>query len=241
MGKRGRKPGKTNPKQYFGDEEELAVVEYLNSTDDSVRERIFNTKLKKPLYKMTECIIRRYNLCVSDEPYEDTFNDALSFLLTKMYKFDPSKNYKAYSYFGTIIKNYLLGKKDKLKKEKIRNPSYDLVEEDINNSIKYTTDNNEHRNVAKEIIDHLVVKLKEMETFPENFSLKPNELKLCSALIVLFENWDYVLSTNGSNKLNKSAILLFLKESTGFEAKGIRENSKKFDNAFKIIKNFVIE
>jgi hypothetical protein len=57
----------------------------------------------------------------------------------------------------------------------------------------------------------------------------------------LLNNWEYVLSTDASNKLNKNAILLFLRESTGLDTKGIRDNMKKFRKEFLIIKNAVIE
>jgi hypothetical protein len=75
---------------------------------------------------------------------------------------------------------------------------------------------------------------------PEENNLKASEIKLGKALINLFENWDYVLSTDASDKLNKNAILLFLRESTGLDTKGIRDNMKKFKKEFLIIKDFVI-
>ena len=75
----------------------------------------------------------------------------------------------------------------------------------------------------------------------DEIPLKENEVKLGNALITLFENWDYILSTDGSPKLNKSAILLFLKDSTGLDAKGIRDNIKKFKKEFKIIKGGLLD
>ena len=41
--------------------------------------------------------------------FTDIHTDTLSFLVTKMEKFKPAKGKKAYSYFGTICKNYLMG------------------------------------------------------------------------------------------------------------------------------------
>ena len=104
--KRGRK---RTTNLYFGPEQEKAVVEFLTSDDYEERNKIYNTFLKAPLNKMIESIIRRYKLYRKDYTYEDIHSDTLSFLATKMEKFQPSKNKKAYSYFGTICKNYLLG------------------------------------------------------------------------------------------------------------------------------------
>ena len=75
---------------------------------------------------------------------------------------------------------------------------------------------------------------------PEEYCLKDSEIKLGKALINLMENWDFVLTTDKSSKLNKSVVLLFLRDQTGLDTKGIRDNLKKFKKEFLIIKNFVI-
>jgi hypothetical protein len=74
----------------------------------------------------------------------------------------------------------------------------------------------------------------------EAYQLKESETKLAKALINLFENWDYVMSTDGSNKLNRNAVLFFLREETGLDTKGIRDNMKKFRKEYLMIKDFVI-
>ena len=110
--KRGRKPN-PNKKVYFGEEEERAFVEYVNSSDQSFRDRLFAEKLYFPFTKMIESIIRTYNLFTPDEDFEETFFDTMSFLITKINNFDTTKNKKAYSYCGTICKNYLILKRTK--------------------------------------------------------------------------------------------------------------------------------
>ena len=74
----------------------------------------------------------------------------------------------------------------------------------------------------------------------ETYQLKDSEIKLAKALINLFENWDYVMSTEGSNKLNRNAVLFFLREETGLDTKGVRDNMKKFRKEYLMIKDFVI-
>ena len=86
----------------------------------------------------------------------------------------------------------------------------------------------------------LTNKIKNMVENSDDFLLKESEIKLGNALINLFENWDYILTTDGSPKLNKSAILFFLKESTGLDAKGIRDNMKKFKIEFLLTKSDII-
>ena len=110
MAKRGRKPSTEKKTGYFEEREEKAFVRYIKEQDKHEKEKIFNTFLMEPFTKMTESIIRRYNLYVPDEDFNETFNDAMSFLMTKINNFNPETSFKAYSYTGTIIKNYLMGK-----------------------------------------------------------------------------------------------------------------------------------
>ena len=87
--KRGRKPGSSKKNIYFGEEQEKAFVDYVNSTDQRFRDKIFAQKLYYPFTKMIESIIRRYNLFTPDEDFEETFFDTMSFLITKINNFDP--------------------------------------------------------------------------------------------------------------------------------------------------------
>lgn len=237
MAKRGRKPNVQ--KGYFCEIQEQAVLDYLNAETKEEKNKIYCSILKPAFKKMIESIIRRYKYYIPNEDFEDTFNDTLSFLLTKADKFEPGK-YKAYSYYGTICRNYLIGKAQNYSKSLQRNPSYEVVKEEFNNNIKYSDEAEKNSDVAIETIQRLTIRLNEMVESPETFDLKENELKLGKALINLFENWEYVLTTDGSNKLNKNAILLFLRESTGLDTKGIRDCMKKYKKEFLIIKNYIV-
>ena len=104
--KKGRKPTQEN---YFDVREEIAVIDYLTATSFEEKNKIYNNFLRKPLDKMISSIIRRYKLYRKDMDFYEIHIDTHSFLMTKIEKFKPSKEKKAYSYFGTICKNYLMG------------------------------------------------------------------------------------------------------------------------------------
>lgn len=201
---------------------------------------IYGTTLRPAFEKMIESIIRRYRLYIPDEDFGDTFNDTLSFLITKVDKYDPSKGTRAYSYYGNICKNYLIGRLENHKKTIQRNPSYDLNEEEFSNNVKYAIKTDKSERIATNSVGQMVVRINTMIENPMEYGLKENEIKLGKALKNLFENWDYVLSTDGSNKLNKNAVLFFLKEQTGLDAKGIRDNIKKFKKEYLIVKDSLI-
>ena len=90
---------------------------FLQAETTKERNEIYNEFLKKPIEKMVSSIIRRYKLYRKDMSFDEILNDTHSFLITKSDKFIPDKNKKAYSYFGTICKNYLMGQIIKDQKE----------------------------------------------------------------------------------------------------------------------------
>ena len=216
------------------------MLAYLSATTAEEKNEIYNTVLRPAFEKMAESIIRRYKLFVPNETFEDTFNDTLSFLITKMSKFEPGQ-FKAYSYYGTICRNYLIGRIQSYSTSLQRNPSYDVIAEEFNDNLRYSDKPDKNKEIASETVDRLVDRITEMVDNPDDNDLRPNEVKIGKALINLLKNWEYVLSTDASNKLNKNAILLFLREETGLDTKGIRDNMKKFKKEFLLIKNYVIE
>jgi len=131
--KRGRKAVKEN---YFDVREETAVRKFLIAESSEEKNKIYNEFLRAPLDKMISSIIRRYKLYRKDMDFEEIHIDTHSFLMTKVDKFKPSKNKKAYSYFGTICKNYLMGQIIKDQKETNRKISY----EDISSTIEERPD-----------------------------------------------------------------------------------------------------
>jgi hypothetical protein len=108
--KRGRKTTNVN---YFDIKEEDAVKSFLLAKTSEEKNKIYNEVLRAPLDKMISSIIRRYKLYRKDMDFKEIHCDTHSFLMTKVDKFKPSKEKKAYSYFGTICKNYLMGQIEK--------------------------------------------------------------------------------------------------------------------------------
>lgn len=222
-------PRKRTQKIYFGEDQEQAVVRYLKSESDDERNKIFNEYLREPLIIMVESIIRRYKLYRKDMEFEEIHNDTMSFLITKVAKFDPDKNHKAYSYFGTICKNYLMGAIQKDTKEQNRSVSYDDISSDIEErpELSYTID--------EYVIDYSAVIIKltiSLEEFMEKETLDDNERKLGYALLEIFSNFERIFEIGTGNKFNKNLILLSLREMTSLSTKEIRVSLKKFKKIY---------
>lgn len=225
-GKRGRKATTLN---YFDVREETAVVNFLTASTWEEKNDIYNEYLKAPLDKMIESIIRRYKLYRKNMDFKDIHNDTHSFLITKVDKFKPDKNKKAYSYFGTICKNYLMGQIIKDQKEQNRKISY----EDISSKLENRPDMIYYLEHEK-LLPEKVIKefIKSLETFISESDLNNNEIKLGYALIELFENYEDIFIGTDNNKFNKNIILLSLREMTNLTTKEIRTSMKKFKNLY---------
>jgi hypothetical protein len=84
----------------------------------------------------------------------------------------------------------------------------------------------------------------EIEKMVENYNdhlLSENEVKVGVALVNLLRNWEEVLPNGGSNKLQKSSVLYFLREETMMTTKEVRDNMKKYKCVYKLLKKMAIE
>lgn len=302
MAKRGRKPKER--KGYFYEEEENAIVKYINEEDINEKNKIFNTVLYPALTKMIESIIRRYKLFVPDEEFDQNFSDTISYLLTKINHFKPviniyeeienpseeikvsattiwqddfhvraedddpkyinvrysndddyfnpvektlgyykkvEKHYKAYSYCGTVCKNYLMYKCSQYSKKRMRNTPYDDVFEEISNSERYSTDGENYSLIAERLVKSVSNEIENMIENREQFELSEEEIIVGKALINLLRNWEEVLPSDGSNKLQKSSVLYFLREETMMTTKEVRDNMKKYKSAFNALKKIELD
>jgi hypothetical protein len=70
--------------------------------------------------------------------------------------------------------------------------------------------------------------------------LNDDEIKVGQALIELMTNWEDLFAQMGSNKFNKSSILLFLKETTLLNTKQIRDGMRKYKAAYYGLKKVMI-
>ena len=247
--KRGRKPKK---KPYFGPEEEEAVKKYLelgtiikdpNTQDgyrwtgttyeDIQRNKIYLRQLKAPLDKMVESIIRRYKLYSKTMEFEDLHADTLGFLHVKFHKFKPAKNKKSYSYYGTVVKHYLLIKEDKKMKQNLNfdDVSSALEEKD---ELIYTIDD-DGVDLSK-LIEGISESIKkEME----DRVLNENEVKVGNALTSILDGWEVLFDDDnvpGGNKFNKNLILYYMREMTSLNTKDIRNAMKRYKIIYNILK-----
>lgn len=235
--KRGRKPSGKR-KGYFYEEEEDAFQRYIESDDMEYRNHIFHTKLYPAFTKMIESIIRRYNLFTPSEDFTETFNDTMSFLITKVNNFDFSKGKKVYSYCGTICKNYLIYKRTQDMKRGNCNISYEDFYNDANPDTRITSDKlyDDKELLNDVIIKDMVDNITDAVQNSGKYGLTENEVKVGYALNELLKYWNVLLKETKTRKYNKTSVLYFIKEYTMLSTKEVRDAMKKYKNIYFAIK-----
>lgn len=223
----GRKP---LTKQYFGPPQEEAVRVFLTASTWDEKNVVYNEYLRDPLIKMIESIIRRYKLYRPNMDFTDIHTDTLSFLVTKMEKFKPAKGKKAYSYFGTICKNYLMGQIMKDNRDRNRKISYEDISYSLEQNEKYSYTILDGDVEVETVMSSL---LEELKRFTVENRLSINEEKIGYCLIDVFENYEQIFIAGKGNKFNKNIILYQLREMSGLTTKEIRSALKPFKSLYK--------
>ena len=183
------KKKKPSSENYFDIREENAVRMFLTASTFDEKNKIYNDYLRHPLDKMISSIIRRYKLYRKDMDFIEIHTDTHSFLMTKIDKFSPSKEKKAYSYFGTICKNYLMGQILKDQKEMNRKVSYEDISSDLENRAEMVY----YLDIEPEVEVNIIPILKSyIKDVLEENDLNENEIKLGIALIDVLDNYETI-------------------------------------------------
>ena len=207
------------------DEKELSKYHFVTMSEEDLKSKLRDASEEDPDY-----IVVYFGFDGEDESN-----------INKKYYKKETHNYKAYSYCGTVCKNYLMFKSTQYAKKKIRNTSYDDVFEDLSNNVKYSTNETSYAEIAEKLVVNVAYEIERMIENAEENLLNENEIKVGNALINLLRNWEEVLPDGGSNKLQKSSVLYFLREETMMSTKEIRDNMKKYKCVYKILRKMAVE
>tara|TARA_R110002096_G_scaffold221929_1_gene410808 strand:+ start:45 stop:764 length:720 start_codon:yes stop_codon:yes gene_type:complete len=229
---------RTAKKPYFGQDQEEAVRVFLTATTYTEKNKVYNEFLRAPLNKMVESIIRKYKLYRDDMTFTTMHDDTLSFLITKCDKFKPEKGKKAYSYFGTIVKNYLLGQLIKDNKKVRTQVSYEDYASDLEERpdmlVYQKEDHLEKEGKLQKLMAEIIGEISEELN---NEKLTENERSVGESLVYMFENWEIIFSdASGNNKFNKNLVLHNIREMTSLTTKEIRNAMRRYKKIYKTIK-----
>ena len=102
------------------------------------------------------------------------------------------------------------------------------------------TKDSQEEDLVNRLIKNISVEIRKIIDSEHEPELTENERIVGLALINLFENWEILEQELGSNKFNKSAILLYLKELTRLDTVTIRDSMLKYRKAYYSLKRLFL-
>jgi len=227
---RKRKPKVKN--NYFTIETEEAILRYRNTKSIAERNKIYNQDIHYGFYKLVENIIHTFKFYYTEvDNIEDLKYEVISFLLQKLDLYDQSKG-KAYSYFGTIAKRYLIIYNQKNYKKLVSKAEIGEQHDDnaLVNSIivKEPEPELDKLDVVELFIKHVDDNL--IDLFE-----KPEEIRVADAILEIFKRRENI------DIFNKKAVFIYVKEMTDTQSNTITKVIKKLKTIYKTILNNYLE
>lgn len=191
-------------KNYFTAETEQYIVLYNNSEDQNYRNKIFTDHIYFPFYKLAENIIHTFKFYYTDvDQIENLKHEIVSMLLEeKIMKFDPTNGAKAYSYFGTIVKRWLINYNNKNYKKLKQIGSFDDMEESYEHDLDGVSPS------AKTLSNFVDDWVEECYENLDNFFDKEKEIRVADAVLTLFK------TRQDLEIFKKKALYIYIREMT---------------------------
>lgn len=202
-------------RKYFNANTQRAICDYQKAADDrKLREQLYVKEIMPAFEKLVENLINIHKFTSLYDSYDDLKNDCVNFLFETIGKFDGNRGTNAFSYFNVVAKNWLIIRTKQKSQRVKRNVSLDDPEALSANESRIVEDHCtipgqdtilEIRSEADGIVEMLYEIRSKVKT--------ENELACINSIITIFENIDEI------DLLNKSAILLYMRELSGLSPK----------------------
>lgn len=215
-----------NNKNYFTKETEECIVRFNNSNDPEYRNKLFTDHIYFPFYKLAENLIHTFKFYYLDtDTVEDLKHEIVTILYKdKISKFDPTNGAKAYSYFGTIVKRWLINYNNKNYKKLKRVGSLQETDE------LGSTDVYKAAEADLNLANFIDTWSEYVQLHLEELFNKQHEQEIADAVLTIFKK------RNDVEILKKKALYIYIREITNCKTvhltKVLRKLKKHFYNTY---------
>ena len=219
-------------KNYFTQETEDWIVKYNQEPDSDIRSDIYEKHIHYAFFKLTQNIIHTFKFYHTEvSNLEHLQHEIITFLLSKMHLFDPSRGAKAYSYFGTIVKRWLILYNTKNYNKKIKTVPVDTLMGE-NTKHVYNQGDTKAKSDLDKYIDIFVEYTTNniFELFP-----KKNDAQIADAILELFRKRETI------EVFNKKALYIYIREMVDVKTPKITKIADKLHTIFKSNYVFYLE
>ena len=217
-----RKRKRKKSREYFTKDTEDAIVAYINSKDQEERNQLFNTKIDYSFHKLAEFIIHTFKFYYTEMTnVEDLKHEVVAFLLDKLHHYNPEKG-KAFSYFGTIAKRYLIVYNENNYKHLKIKAELDEVDEDkkVYTEIVQSDNSSELSQFIDSYVKYVEVNIDKL------FPLDPDKA-IAYAVLQIFQRRENL------EVFNKQHFYLFIREITNQPTINITKVVKQLKKIYK--------
>jgi hypothetical protein len=199
---------KTN--NYFTKITDIAISAYNRSIESpATRERIYNRFIYPALMKLSENIINKVKPTYIDSSFLDLQTDLVTFLTSKLDKFNPDAG-KAYSYYTRTSFNYLIAENQKAY-AKLKNDALEIDIDDQRNVI-IELHNDDMRETLQEFMTEYVTYCYENLNYIFSNSI---DIHVADSILHIFETRENI------DEFNKKALYILIRERTGLQTTNI--------------------
>jgi len=226
---RKRRPKKSI--DYFTLDTQQAILDYRLETSPAIRNKIFNEKIYYAFYKLAENIIHTFKFYYTEvDNINELKHEVIAFLLEKLHLYNQDKG-KAYSYFGTIAKRYLIVYNNNNYKRLKGKATVEEVDTDktITNELLLTQPDH------FEEVNFIDLYIKEVDNNLLDLFPKPQEARVGDAILELFKRRENI------DIFNKKALFIYIKEITDAPTPVITKVIKVLKEIYREMHNQYLE
>lgn len=180
----------TKSKEYFGEKEEASVKFFLTSTNEAEKNKVFEESIAPALRELVKGVssMPKFQKIIGVTK-EELYDEAYYHVVLQLHKYKPGsvsaktgEETKAYSYYGTVVKNFFLKRKQELDKQ-VAEYGLDLDIDEIQEQVFIEeTDPFEFEITRKKIQEQI-------ETFLSSKKLTEHDIVVGNSLKYMLANW----------------------------------------------------
>ncbi len=197
-----RKPRTPKSKMYFTLDTEQAIIEYNKTTDQRIKNKLYEERIQYAFEKLAENVLNTYKFSYFDDGHGDVKREVVSQMIYKIHMFQEGKG-KAFSYFSIVAKNHLILKNNGNYKRFKKTALLSEMPESWN-----PPDNFEEEQRGDEMVEFKDLMLKYWDQNLTKVFIKKRDIQIADAVLELFRRSRFI------ENFNKKHLYLLIREMT---------------------------